>query len=130
MFALDTNTVSYFLKGIGRVAERLLATPPREIALPAVVLYEIEVGAASVGISRKRRTQLDALVAAASVLPFGLETARTAAGIRVRLERQGSPIGPLDTLIAATALESRATLVTHNVREFGRVKGLEVEDWY
>jgi tRNA(fMet)-specific endonuclease VapC len=64
------------------------------------------------------------------VLPFGLDAARTAAEIRMELERHGTPIGPLDTLVAATALEYRATLVTHNVREFGRVKGLKVEDWY
>ena len=50
--------------------------------------------------------------------------------LRVDLERHGTPIGPLDTLIAATALARRATLVTHNVREFRRVEGLKVEDWY
>jgi tRNA(fMet)-specific endonuclease VapC len=49
--------------------------------------------------------------------------------IRAGLEREGTPIGPNDLVIAATALASRAILVTHNTREFGRVSGLEWEDW-
>jgi tRNA(fMet)-specific endonuclease VapC len=64
------------------------------------------------------------------VLPFGDEEARVAARLRSSLERTGRPIGPLDTLIAGTALCHGATLVTRNVREFARIEGLAVEDWY
>lgn len=64
------------------------------------------------------------------VLPFGVEEAKTAALLRARLEEKGTPIGPLDTLIAATALTHGGVLVTRNVREFGRVLGLTTEDWY
>ena len=78
----------------------------------------------------KRRRQLDDLVAAATVLPFGIEEARVGARIRVALESAGMKIGPLDNLIAATALHHNATLVTHNVDEFSRVKGLAIRDWY
>ncbi len=130
MYALDTNTVIHFFQGKGRVAERLLRTPPREVALPAVVVYELEVGTAKMEAPDKRRQRLDELVAATTVLPFGLEEARIGARIRASLELAGMKIGPLDTLIAATALRHNATLVTHNVDEFERVKGLAARDWF
>lgn len=130
MFVLDTNTVIYFFQGKGRVAERLLSTAPREVALPAIVLYELEVGTAKMAQPAKRRRQLNEIVEVVTILPFGAEEARAGAQIRVKLERAGMKIGPLDTLIAATALRHNAVLVTHNVEELGRVEGLAVRDWY
>lgn len=130
MYALDTNTLVYFFKGAGHVAEHLLAMSPRDIAVPAVVLFELEVGIAKSVDPRGRRTQLDELLAAVSVLPLGAAEARTAASVRATLERAGTPIGPFDTLIAGTALAHRATLVTHNTDEFSRVAGLPLVDWF
>ena len=129
-FALDTNTLVYFFKGIGRVGERMLSTPPSDIVIPALVLYELEVGIAKSSSSRGRRAELDKVTEVVSILPFGREEARAAAEVRADLERIGKPIGPLDTLIAGTALANHATLVTHNTSEFGRVPNLEVVDWY
>jgi predicted nucleic acid-binding protein len=65
-----------------------------------------------------------------SSLPFEREAALAAARIRAQLEQQGTPIGSLDVLIAGTAIALQATLVTHNVREFSRVPGLAIVDWY
>lgn len=130
MYALDANSVSYFLKGKGRVGQRLLSVSPSEVGLPAVVLYELEHGALRSSASRDLQSRLGALLDAIQVLPFGEAEAHRAARIRADLEATGKPIGPHDLLIAATALEQRAVLVTHNVREFRRVKGLAVEDWY
>lgn len=130
MYALDTNTLIYFFKGIGRVAEHLLAQPPSEIGIPTVVVHEIETGIAKSKHPESRRAQFDQLLEAVEVLPFDRAAARTAAGIRARLERRGTPIGPLDTLIAATALTRGAILVTHNTGEFSRVLKLNLADWY
>jgi tRNA(fMet)-specific endonuclease VapC len=130
MYALDTNTLIYFFKGMGHVAEKLLATAPRDIAIPAVVLFELEVGIAKSRAPRKRREQLDSLVNLIHVLPFGKDEASAAARIRAQLEKRGLPIGPLDNLIAGTALAHRATLVTRNIKEFARIKGLEIQNWY
>ncbi|HEV7515895.1 MAG TPA: type II toxin-antitoxin system VapC family toxin [Thermoanaerobaculia bacterium] len=130
MYALDANSIVYYFKGMGRVAERLLQTPPREIALPVVVLYELEVGIAKSLSPERRRAQLDELAAQVQLLPLGLAEARTAARIRADLERAGQPIGPLDNLIAGIALTHGATLVTHNVKEFRRIARLAVEDWF
>jgi tRNA(fMet)-specific endonuclease VapC len=104
MFLLDTNTLIYFFKGQGRVAERLLATSPAEVAMRS---------------SRSCRFFR-------STTP----PAQAAAMVRAELERRGRPIGPLDNLIAGTALAHRATLVTRNTREFSRLPNLAVMDWY
>jgi tRNA(fMet)-specific endonuclease VapC len=130
MFALDTNSIIYFFKGMGRVGERLLATPPHRIAIPAVVLYELEVGIAKSSFPKKRRSQLEELLSVVNILPFRAEEARRAARIRAGLEALGKPIGPLDTLIAGTASSHGATLITRNTKEFGRIKNLKVENWY
>ena len=94
MFALDTDTLIYFFKGMGRVSENLLATPPREIAVPAVVLYELEVGLAKSRQPTKRRHQLKTLLEPVRILPFAAEEARTGGRLRARLERAGTPISP------------------------------------
>jgi tRNA(fMet)-specific endonuclease VapC len=130
MYALDTNTLSYFFKGVGRVKGRLLATPPAQIALPSVVIFELEFGLGKSSRFEQRLEQLQEFVSLAVILPFGPAEARISARIRNELERAGSPIGPYDLLIAGTALSHGATLVTHNTGEFGRVRGLELEDWY
>jgi len=63
MYALDTNSLIYFFKGMGRAAERVLGTPPRSLAIPAVVLYEVEVGIAKSSSPARRRFQLEQLLA-------------------------------------------------------------------
>ena len=130
MFALDTNTLIYFFKGVGRVSNHLLATPPGQIMVPSVVLFELEVGIEKSESPTKRRKQLEQFLAVVTVQSFGKLEGRTAAIIRADLEKRGTPIGPLDTLIAATALAHNAVLVTHNTREFKRIPRLEVVDWY
>ena len=78
----------------------------------------------------RRREQFEALVSAATVLSLDKDAAIAAAGIRTTLEANGQGIGPMDTLIAGTALAHNAVLVTHNTREFARVPGMQITDWY
>lgn len=130
MYVLDTNTVIYFFKGQGRIVERLLAVPPSAIAIPTIVLFELETGLAKSTDPERRLAQLRHLTQTVELLPFGADEARAAASLRATLERDGMPIGPMDTLIAGTTLAAGGTLVTRNVRELGRVPGLTVEDWY
>ena len=130
MFLLDTNILIYFFKGIGKVEQNLMSKAPKDIGMPAIVLFEIEVGIGKSKSPHKRIKQLNDLISVISVLPFGMKEARSAAQIRVQLEKKGIPIGPLDILIRGTALAHQATLVTHNIKEFGRIKKLQLEDWY
>ena len=129
MYALDTNTVIYFFKDKGCVAQHLFSLPPYEIALPSVVLYELEVGIAKSRAPEKRRAQLNELLTVVRVWPFEEKTAVISAQLRATLEQAGTPIGPLDIMIAGTALANNAILVTHNTKEFSRIDNLRLEDW-
>ena len=130
MFALDTNTLIYYFKGAGRVTARMSALAPSEISIPVVVLYELETGIAKSQQPQKRRRQLDALLAVTKILPFDRAAARQSAQLRAALEKHGTPMGPIDLLIAGTAIAHTATLVTRNTVEFARVPGLRLIDWY
>lgn len=130
MYVLDTNTLIYFFKGMGKVADKLLATPPKDIAIPAIVLYELKVGIKKSTSPRKRQDQLKKLIDLVTVIPFGEKEAESAASIRAKLETKGTPIVPYDILIAASAMAGNHTLVTHNTDEFLRISGLSIDDWF
>ncbi len=129
MYILDTNTLIYFFKGIGNVAGILLSKSPKDISIPSIALYELEVGIAKSTKPNKRRKQLKSFISKIDISSFGAKEAEVAAMIRADLESKGTSIGPYDTLIAGTALSINATLVTHNTKEFKRVNGLNIEDW-
>jgi tRNA(fMet)-specific endonuclease VapC len=130
MFALDTNTLIYYFKDIGNVSENLLQLSPKDIGVPSIVVYELEVGIAKSTSPQKRTQQLKTFLSAVTILPFAEAEARSAAFIRADLEQKGQSIGFYDVLIAATALTNNATLVTHNTNEFARVQNLQIVDWY
>lgn len=130
MWVLDTNTLIYFFKGEGAVAESLLSKSPADIAIPSIVLYELHVGIAKSSSAEKRTSQLAELTSVVQTLPFHQKEAKAAAEIRAALEKQGRPIGPYDILIAGTALAHGAILVSRNTKEFRRIKPLRVENWY
>jgi tRNA(fMet)-specific endonuclease VapC len=129
VYILDTNTLIYFFKGIGRVADNLLAVSPKDIGIPAVVLYELEYGIAKSSSPKKRTKQLEELCALVEVLTFGNQEAKTSATVRAVLEKKGTPIGPYDVMIAGTALCKQGVLVTSNTKEFRRVPKLQIIDW-
>ena len=107
----------------------MLAVSPKDIGIPAVVLYELEYGIAKSTSPKKRMKQLEELCALVEVLTFGNEEAKTSAAIRAVLEKKGTPIGPYDVMIAGTALGKQGVLVTSNTKEFKRVPKLQLIDW-
>lgn len=132
-FLLDTDTVSYGLRGEGGVAERWRAVAPTQVALPAPVLFELRSGVLRLprGARRAALTHaVDAVAASIRVLPFDAPAAEAAALARVQLESDGAMIGAIDLQVAGIALANAATLVTRNGREFGRVDGLTLDNWY
>lgn len=130
LFLLDTNTAIYYFKGMGEVARHLLAQPPGSIGLSSIVEYELLLGIEKSSSPEKRRRQLTAFRQAVTYVPFDASEASHAARVRAALERSGTPIGPYDILIAASALARGAVLVTHNTKEFDRVEGLKIVDWF
>lgn len=129
-YVLDTNSLIYFFRDQGRIAENLYQRAPTEIILCAPVLYELEVGLAKSNAPQKRRQQLFDLMKIITYRDFGQVEARSAASLREKLERIGQPIGPLDNLIAGCAMAYGDVLVTRNIREFVRIPGLQIENWY
>jgi tRNA(fMet)-specific endonuclease VapC len=129
-FMLDTSTCVDLLRGRDRrLVERMVQHKPNEVAISSITLAELEYGAAKSSDPARHAFLVMQLAAHLPVLPFEDRTAQTYGQVRVRLEQQGTPIGPLDMLIASHALSLSLTLVTGNEREFRRVKGLTVENW-
>ncbi|MEA1920420.1 MAG: type II toxin-antitoxin system VapC family toxin [Campylobacterota bacterium] len=130
MYLLDTNSIVYFFKGMGEVSKNLFSHSPKDIFIPSIVLYELEVGIAKSNNSKKRKEQLSLLLEEIQIIDFCEKEAKESAIIRAALEKLGTPIGPMDTLIAGCAKANNLTLVTNNTKEFKRVDDLIIVDWF
>jgi tRNA(fMet)-specific endonuclease VapC len=129
LYLLDTNTVSIALRGRApQAVYRLRSTDHENVALSIVTALELRYGLAK-NPTTKARQVVEALLDTMRVLPLDRSVEKPYALLRTTLERLGRPIGALDTLIAAHALAAGAVLVTNNLREFRRVRGLKCEDW-
>jgi tRNA(fMet)-specific endonuclease VapC len=128
-YVLDTNTCIYALKLQGRVTDRLRDHSPDDIGATIITVAELWFGARKSARPEATRREIDAFLGPLGVLPFDRAAAEAYAGLRFDLERAGRPIGERDLLIASIAAARGLTVVTHNVSEFGRVPGLNAEDW-
>ena len=115
---------------MGEVEENLFSQSPKDVFIPSIVIYELQVGIAKSNNPKKRERQLFTLLEQVNVIDFGEKEAKTSALIRADLERKGTPIGPMDILIAGCAKAHNLTLVTHNTKEFMRVEELVLGDWF
>jgi tRNA(fMet)-specific endonuclease VapC len=127
-FLLDTNMASALMKAQAHAIARLRATAPQDVCLSVVTEAELLYGGARRPEARTLRAAIDAFLAAIDVLPWTSATARRYAILRAELEGRGKPLGALDLMIAAHAVEHEAVLVTTD-RAFGAVPGLRLEDW-
>lgn len=129
-YLLDTSTVSRFVQRDAGVLARLARESPANIAISAVTRLEIEYGLrANPARERTIGKVVRAFCEVLDTLVFDTACADCGAEIRAALRVRGTPIGPFDLLIGATALRHGLTIVTNNVREFERIDGLRVEDW-
>jgi tRNA(fMet)-specific endonuclease VapC len=126
---IDTNICIAILNRDARVRAHLQRNAPSALRMSAVTLAELRFGVAKSTQPRRAATNLNLLLAKVGVVPFDAPATRRYGTLRALLERRGTPIGPLDTLIAAHAVSLRWKLATLNAREFRRVPGLRVEDW-
>lgn len=127
---LDTNTcIAMVRQAPESTLKKLRGKSIGQVGLSSVVLSELAYGAARSLRPPQNFAALQEFLMALEVAPYDYAAAMQYGVVRSTLERKGRPIGPLDTLIAAHALALDAVLVTHNTREFERVKGLRVEDW-
>ncbi len=129
-YLLDTNVLIDYLTGRPpAVVRRIQGSAPEDLATSSVVAAELRYGAEKSGQPVRNHGRLDVLLGEMPCLGFDQPAARAYGAIRVDLERRGRPIGAHDLLIAAQAVAARLVLVSDNVREFRRVKGLRVENW-
>jgi tRNA(fMet)-specific endonuclease VapC len=133
IFLLDTNAVSAILKDKPKQVRqyfRMAVDRGEFVALSVIVRHELHYGARRSPNPQANFERLDDLFSQlGDPVPFTLQDAEISGDLRAELASRGELIGPYDLLIAAQALRLEATLVTANVREFGRVPGLAWEDW-
>ena len=126
---LDTNIVSDLVRNPqGAVFNKIVQVGSAALCVSIITAAELRYGCARKG-SARLLAQLDVILGALEILPFDVPADAEYGGIRAELEAAGKTIGPNDLLIAAHAYALGATLVTANVGEFGRVRGLVVENW-
>jgi len=127
---LDTNICIAIIRRRPEAAlRRLRGKAIGQVGISSLTLAELQYGAAKSREPAAARDALGEFVLALEVAPFDDGAAAIYGEVRAQLESRGQPIGPIDTLIAAHALTLEAVLVTNNLREFRRVRGLIVEDW-
>jgi len=131
LYMLDTDTSSYLLKGTNpELDKRIAQFPPAEICISAVTRGELLFGLRRKRDVAPRLTQLvESFLSAVRCVAWDDQAADSFGVIAAALERSGTPIGAMDTMIASHAMAVDATLVTNNTRHFARVVGLKVDNW-
>ncbi len=128
---LDTDTCIHLLRGDVTVVSRARKQSPGDLAISAITHYELLYGAerCPADWQAHESSRIHRLLQVLTILPFSHTTSAHAAKLRATLDKAGTPIGPMDLLIASTALEFKLPLVTGNLREFQKVPGLICETW-
>ena len=127
-YMLDTDTVSFALRGQGQVGARLLEHRPSQLCISSITLAELRFGVEAQRSQRLHRL-VSTFVESVEVVPFDQGAADRFALVATALARRGTPIGTFDTLMAAHALSLGVTFVTNNTQHFRRVAGLRTENW-
>lgn len=129
-YLLDTNTCIYFLnKSSENIIARMKNISPADIKLSSITVAELFFGAEKSSAKKKNQAIVDAFIYNFEQMPFDNKCCRNYAEIRSYLQKKGTPIGPMDLLIASISITHNLTLITNNVKEFKRVKGLNTENW-
>ena len=127
---LDTNTCIYFLnKASDRITDQFKKFSPSEVRLSSITVAELFYGAEKSKAKKNNWAAVEKFVSTFEVAAFDGDSRREYAKIRALLERSGTPIGPMDLLIASISLANDFILVTNNTKEFCRIKKLKLENW-
>lgn len=129
-FLLDTNICIYIIKQKPpEVLPKFNAYQVGDIGISSITVAELEFGVQKSQFPEKNKQALAQFLLPLTTVDFDTSAANVYGEIRSTLEKQGTPIGSLDTLIAAHALSLQITLITNNVKEFSRVPDLKLENW-
>jgi len=129
-YMLDTNICIYIIKKQPEnVLKKFKLQAVGDICISSVTLAELMYGVQKSQYHQKNKVALEEFILPLEVVSFDDAAANCYSVIRVMLEKQGKPIGPLDLMIAAHAISLDSILVTNNVKEFNRITHLKIEDW-
>ena len=129
-YMLDTNICIYLIKHKPeKVFQKLQTIHPEDVCISSVTYAELVHGVEKSAAVEKNRLALSMLLANIEILDFDAVAANCYGKIRADLEKKGTPIGPLDMMIAGHAQSLGYTVVTNNVKEFSRVAALKMENW-
>lgn len=129
-YMLDTNICIYAIKHKPeKVFQKLQEVDPSDVCISSVTYAELVHGVEKSAAVDKNRLALSMLLANIEILDFDVDAADCYGKIRADLEKKGTPIGPLDMMIAGHAQSLGYTVVTNNVKEFSRVSNLKIENW-
>ena len=129
-YMLDTNICIYVIKHKPvTVFQKLQNINPEDVCISSVTYAELVHGVEKSAAVEKNRLALSMLLANMEILDFDVDAADCYGKIRAALEKKGTPIGPLDMMIAAHAQALGYTVVTNNMKEFSRVSALQIENW-
>ena len=129
-YLLDTNTCIYIInKKPPSAVNRIRSKHPDEVSISTITIAELEYGVHRSKHADQNRIALLEFLVLFTIVEFDQSAAAVYGSVRASLERKGSPIGPMDLLLAAQALSQQLVLVTNNEREFRRVAGLQIENW-
>jgi len=130
LYMLDTDTCAFILRRSSpTLLARIQAVPLQQQAASVITLAELLYGVQVSSKKKANRAAVDELMRHLTVVEWSRDAAEHYVEIRADLKKKGQLIGSNDLLIAAHARSTGAVVVTNNVKDFGRVKGLEVENW-
>lgn len=129
-YMLDTNTCIYIIKRKPqKVIERFKQTEISQIGISSITLSELLYGVSKSSKPEQNQIALSQFAAPLEIMPYDDEAAQRYGDLRVGLEKQGTPIGSLDMLIAAHAIALNSVLITNNEKEFFRIPNLKIDNW-
>lgn len=130
MYMLDTDICVYVIKKRpANLLEKFNAIPSNDLCISTITYAELQYGVERSSSKKMNQHILVDFVSHLEVQPWNVEAARQYGKIRTSLEKKGKPIGNMDLLIAAHALSQQCILVSNNLREFSRIRGLKCENW-
>ncbi len=130
IYLLDTNTCIYFLNSSSeKIISQFKRFSPSEINLSSITVAELFYGAEKSKAKKRNWAIVENFVSPFEIVPFDEKSCEIYARIRASLEKSGVPIGPMDMLIASISLANNSILVSNNIKEFRRIKGLKLENW-
>ena len=127
-YMLDTNMVSYFIKGVNNVRNNVVSVPMSDLGISAITEGELLFGLAKTPNAKQLSLVIHEFLIRVDVLPWDSAVAACYGQLRADMQKKGKVLGNLDLLIAAHALALGVVLVT-NDHAFTQVDGLKIEDW-